>query len=99
MNLMLDEIDREFQLIVHEQTMNLLLKLAIDFVEHLKTDQLLADFELVPVFKIRGFNSIPIQDGAVRRAEIRQAVSRLSSCGIALSRDPRVQPRRPAVAD
>src|SRR2546423_9496912 len=82
-----------------QQAMNLLLKLSIDFVQHLKPNQLIADGEFVPIFEKSFVDRFAIQHRAVGRIEIYQAIASLTGFFITLSPNLRMQPRSLGIVD
>src|SRR5258706_9682265 len=51
------------QLVMDQQAMDLLLKLAVNLVEHFEADQLIADLKLVTVLQQGLINRLPVEDG------------------------------------
>ena len=79
--------------------MNLSLELAVDFVEHLETNQLLANLKLVAVFEKTGVDALAVEQSAVGRVEIAQTVSSLAGFFIPLAVDASMQSRRARIVD
>src|ERR1700682_1836488 len=79
--------------------MDLLLKLAVNLVEHLKADQLIANLELVAILQHGLIDPFAVEDSSVGRVEVLQAVSRRASPGIVLGNDTSMQARGARVVD
>src|ERR1700681_906425 len=79
--------------------MNLLLKLAIYLIEHFEADQLIAYFEFVTVLQESLSDRLAIQNRAVGRVEIGQAIANHSRLCIGLRADASVHAGRARVVD
>ena len=86
------------KIVVYQQAVNLLLKLAVDLVEHFKADQLIADFKLVAIMQEGIIDGGAVENRAVGRIEIGQTITRLGGLLARLSRDARMQARSARVA-
>src|SRR5712692_8033426 len=86
------------EIVVDQQAVNLLLKLAVDLVEHFKADQLIADFKLVAIMQEGIVDGGAVENRAVGRIEIGQTITRLVLLLAWLSRNARVQARSARVA-
>ena len=55
--------------------MNLLLKLAIDFIQHFEPDELIAHLKLVTIFQKSAVDPFPVKDCAVSRTKVGEAIA------------------------
>jgi hypothetical protein len=81
------------QLVVREQPVDVPLELAVDVVEEVEADEVLADEQLVAVLKQGVGDALAVDDGAVGRAEVADAETHLARGGVALGGDRGVEAR------
>ena len=77
-------VEQPRQLVVREQAVNLALELAVDVVEQVEAQELLADGQLVAVLKVVVGDGLAVEERAVGRAEVGDAVARLARLRVAL---------------
>src|SRR5258708_36082363 len=82
-----------------QQTVNLLLEFAVNLVQHLKANQMIAYFEFVPVLQELLIDGLPVEQSAVGRLQIVQAIAGFAGGFIALGRDPRMKARSTRVVN
>ncbi len=71
--------------------MNLLLKLAVDLVQHFEANQLIANDKFVSVLQERAIDRLAIKQRAVGRLEIAQTITRLTGAIVTFSVDAGMQ--------
>src|SRR6266550_5215846 len=82
-----------------QQTMDLLLKLAVNLIEHFKTKEIVTDSYLVTLIEERLFNKLTVEQGTVGRIKIFNFVTRDAGLRISLGTNARMQPRSAKVID
>ena len=79
--------------------MDLLLKLAVNLIEHFEADQLIANFELIAILEHGLIDRFAVKDGSVGRVEVLQSITYQTGGGVGLSDNPSVQARGARVID
>ena len=76
---------------MHQQPVNLLLKLAVDFVEHFKANEVIADHKLVAVFEKGFVDWLAVQQSSISLIKINQSITLFTRSLVAFGADARVQ--------
>ncbi len=87
------------QLIMREQAMDVRLEFAVNIVQQVEAQQVLADGELIAVFEESFDDGPSIEERAIGRAEVGDAKTTLARLGVALDGDARVDARGAGVVD
>src|SRR5260370_12233261 len=82
-----------------QQTVNLLLEFAVNLVENLKATQLIAYFGCVAAPQEFLIDGLAVEQSAVGRLQIVQAIAGFAGGFVALGRDPRMKARSTRVVN